>query len=394
MKLTVFFDGYSPEHEIKDPGQIILGLQEIGIETELLTLSKKILTNYKPNFPMVQASWDELRDEQFWLKNDSDVVLAYTWLDYLYTPLLDRIKLSGKKVLIKSDSDGHIGYPLMPRDLRVPLFEELAHTPKLALRSATVRLWYRLPFGFLHSRKAMKRIRQIELSDGVIIESPDALSNINYFLNAWERRDLIKKTQFVPNPVAPDFIDSKIGNKEKIVVSMGRWYDIRQKNSAIMMKVIIEFLKNRSDYSSVILGVGTDIIRRLIRNAPKDVAERIRILGFVERRRVKEVLSNARIFFMPSRWEGLPIAACEAACVGCSIVGTPIESLRYLSMQGFSGTTAATFNRDAILASLIQDSIKWDCGYYEPGKMAAFWRAKLNRKSVARDLINLAKKLN
>lgn len=71
-------------------------------------------------------------------------------------------------------------------------------------------------------------------------------------------------------------------------------------------------------------------------------------------------------------------------------MGTPVESLRYLSMQGFSVTIASAFEKDAILAALIQDSIKWDCNHYQPGEVADFWRGKVNRKSVAGQIANSA----
>ena len=87
------------------------------------------------------------------------------------------------------------------------------------------------------------------------------------------------------------------------------------------------------------------------------------------------------MLFVPSRWESFSIAAAEALCTGCSIVGTPAEAFRYLSMQGFSGTIASTFDRKAILAALLQDATKWERGDYKPEKIAIFWRANLDSKS-------------
>jgi hypothetical protein len=72
------------------------------------------------------------------------------------------------------------------------------------------------------------------------------------------------------------------------------------------------------------------------------------------------------------------------------MVGTPLESLHFLSMQGFSGTTASTFEREAILAALLEDAVKWDRENYVPEKIAAFWRAKLERKIVAKTIETLA----
>jgi hypothetical protein len=60
-------------------------------------------------------------------------------------------------------------------------------------------------------------------------------------------------------------------------------------------------------------------------------------------------------------------------------------------MQGFSGTISSTFDKEAILAALFQDAAKWDNGNYDPQKIAAFWRPKLDRKTIAKSIENLAK---
>lgn len=390
MKLTVFMDGFYPYHETKDPGQIPLGLKEIGIKTELVTIRKKELEDYKGEVPITQVTENDVKSIDFWSKNDSDTILVYTWLTELYNPLLETIKLASKKVLVKADSDGRIGYPLRPYHLNTPLIEELT------FERLTERLWMRLPFRFLHKRGitvAMKRIKQIELCDGVVIESPEALENLKRFLTIWGRQDLINKTHFVPNPVTPDFISSEIKQKENIVVAYGRWNDLKQKNTAAMVKSIVAFLQKKPEYRAIIFGEGKEIIQNLIQNIPSNVFDRLQVLGFVERQRINQILSNAKIFFIPSRWESFGIAAGESVCMGCSLVATPLESFQYLCMQGFSGTISSNFTKESLLDALIQDASKWDQGRYDPEAISKFWRARLDRKIVAESIANIAQKL-
>ena len=384
----MFFDIYQPFHEIKDPGQIPLGLMETGVNTGVITVTKEDLANYSPKFHLTQSALNELYNEEFWLKNDSDVIIAYPLQGALYSPLIEKMKLGGKKVLLKFDSDGKIAYPLQRHHLRIPLQE------RLTVGNLISDVWWHLPFKSLkrrkHAKVAAETIRQVELTDGAIIESPEALSNLNYFLAAWKRSDLIKKTHFIPNPVTPEFVEGEVGAKENIVVSHGRWDDFRVKNTQVMAETIVEFLKNRTDYRAVIFGSGIEKVKSLIADAPQDVKGRIEISGYIEHEKVKGILRNAKMLFVPSRWESFSIAAAEALCTGCSIVGTPAEALRYLSMQGFSGTIASTFDKEALLAALLQDAVKWDNGDYEPEKIAAFWRAKLDRRIIAKSIENLA----
>jgi glycosyltransferase involved in cell wall biosynthesis len=390
MKLTVFFHAYLPFHETKDNGQIPLGLNEIGIETQLLTLSKKELSDHHPSFPLIQISQNELNNENFWLENNSDVVLAYTWLHEAYNPMIEKIKSAGKKVIVKADSDGRIGYPWLPSHLSTPLSEELT------LEHVIEHVWQRLPLKFLHrsaTRIAQERIRQIELCDAVIIESPGALSNLNYFLAFWGRQDLIKKTFFVPDPVSSTFIEAEIVDKQDIVVSFGRLDDFKQKNTFAMVDSTVEFLEKRPKFVSIIFGKGKELVNDLTQKVPTDVADRLQVLGFIEMDRIKQVLSTAKMIFIPSRWESFGIAAAESLCMGCSVVATPIESFRYLTMQGFSGSLSANSRKNSLLAALIQDEAKWERGYYEPQKIAVFWRNRLDRKRVARDIVDIVQKL-
>jgi glycosyltransferase involved in cell wall biosynthesis len=158
-----------------------------------------------------------------------------------------------------------------------------------------------------------------------------------------------------------------------------------------MAETVVNFLTQRQDYRFMIFGSGTDQVNRLLESAPQNVRDRITVLGFIEHEKVQEKLKNAKLLFVPSRWESFSIASAEALCTGCSIVGTPAEALRYQSMQGFSGSISATFDKKAILAALLQDAVKWDQGKYDQEKIAAYWRPILNRKSVAKNIENLAK---
>lgn len=97
---------------------------------------------------------------------------------------------------------------------------------------------------------------------------------------------------------------------------------------------------------------------------------------------------------MPSNLEGLPIAASEALCVGCSIVGTPLESFRYLINNGFSGTVTKGFQKVHIVSDLLEDSIKWGNGQYHPEKIANFWRERLNRKKIAEEILKICEIIN
>jgi glycosyltransferase involved in cell wall biosynthesis len=387
MKISTFFDLYEPFHEAKDPGQITLGLREIGVNSDVITVAKPELEKYSPKFPLYQGQLTEFIDPAFWTKNDSDAILGYPLQGKFYSPVIEKMKQNNKKVILKLDSDGKIAYPLKRDYFMVPIKE------RLTIRNVVGDLWWHLASHSIKRRRhatfAGEVIKCFEVSDGVVIESPDALSNLNYFLTAWGRADLIKKTHFIPNPVRPLFLESTIGRKESVAVSFGRWDDFRQKNTQVMAECVVMFLEKRPDFRFIIFGRGIDTVKQLLESAPEEVRARIDFRSFVEDSELPNILSTAKMIFVPSRWESFNISSAESLCMGCSTVGTPLESLRYLSMQGFSGTTAATFDKEAILAALLLDAKKWDNGDYEPQKIAAFWRPNLDRRTVAKEIESL-----
>ena len=263
MKISVFFDLYCPFHENKDPGQIPIGLMENGVNAGVITVTKNELENYSPKFSFIQRTLKEFYDEEFWLKSDSDVIIAYPLQGAYYSPLIEKMKSGGKKVLLKFDSDGRIAYPLQRHSFRVPLNE------RLTISNLASDVWWHLASKSMkrsrHAKVAAEIIKQIELSDGAMIESPDALSNLNYFLAAWGRRDLTKKTYFIPNSVTPEFVQAEIGKKENIVISYGRWNDYKQKNTQVMVETVVEFLKERRDFRFIVFGNGTAEIKNLLK---------------------------------------------------------------------------------------------------------------------------------
>lgn len=385
MKISILFEQYMPYHEYKDPGQIFMGLIESGINAEIITVKKEGLKTYSnKEVNLRQVTLRELTSRTFWVNTDADIVIVYTWLSGCYNDVLKQIRDSGKKIIIKADSDGLICYPLPSRYEHLPILKSKMIRSKIILTLSKY-----LPIKFFYARKAANILQEMNMADYIIIESPTALANVNYFLIEWNRADLVKKTYFVPNPVTSNFNESLLPKaKNNIVISSGRWSDLRQKNTYMFLKTLARFLRMRPDYTSIIFGPGSEIISSMVKN-DSYLRDRIKIYGFVDRSKIPGLLSISKIFYIPSLWEGLPISACEAVYMGCSIVGTPLGGLCYLAMQGSSGTISSNFTEEALLAALLQDSVKWDKHYYDSEKISSFWRDKLSKIKVARDIIDI-----
>jgi glycogen(starch) synthase len=87
--------------------------------------------------------------------------------------------------------------------------------------------------------------------------------------------------------------------------------------------------------------------------AELDVAERVDFLGAVDHAAVASLLESATVVVMPSRFEGLPLVALEAAARARPVVGTDAPGLSLAVHDGITGSLVAG-DDDAALADAIE----------------------------------------
>lgn len=385
MRWLVFYDDYLPFHEEKDIGQIATGLGEIGDDVVLVTYVKEDLKGYKAPFALKQIK----RIEEILNGETYDRAIVYSWIDPRYNNTLAIIKKIAGLIIVKADSDGRIGTIGEPKR-RYDLLKKTTNRPIWKIIPRVLRSCL-LPLG---SKIENGRVSQVELADKIVIESPDAAQNICSFLSRKQRYDLINKIAFIPDPVTPEFSRENISNanKRNIVVSIGRWEDWVHKNTKKMIKVLTDFTERKENWESIVIGPGLDSKLPYKCKKIQEKSFRIHILGEIRHSEIKKYLMEAKILFMPSRSESFGIAAGEALCQGCSVVGSPIESMRFLTMQGFSGNVASSFTESSFLGTLLYEAMKWEKNEKDSAEIAIYWKKRLDREVIAREYHNLFKK--
>lgn len=383
MKIAVFLDLYEPFHHTKD-GNVLMGLLERGASPTLVTADKPKLLDYSPPFPVIRASTESFANPHFWQEVDADLVLAYTWLNRNYNATIRSIKQSGKLLMIRADRDGRIGYPLTPR----------AHYSHPVWTATGLRnLARRAASRILGKYLASALLQQFILADAIYIESLDARANLAHWLGYWNRPDLMSKVHHIPVALSDEFITAEIPKKERQVVAVGRWNDWRMKNTKVAVRVLCRLLTSRPTFRVAMLGPGEGLIRRALAEATSSPSSRFSIIGARPQKDVVRTLGESMVLFMPSHWEGFPLAAAEAVCMGCTVSGSPIEALRSLVRDGGSGTIATSFGEDALLEALVRDTEKWESGDYDPETLSRMWRGEFDRRRVADRILTLARSL-
>jgi glycosyltransferase involved in cell wall biosynthesis len=105
---------------------------------------------------------------------------------------------------------------------------------------------------------------------------------------------------------------------EKLVLFLGRI--TYQKGPEYFLDVATRLARNRRDIRFVIAGGGDKFIRMIEEGAYRELGGRLHFTGNIDRRKVREVLSMADVFVMPSVSEPFGLVALEAAQFGVPVI--------------------------------------------------------------------------
>jgi hypothetical protein len=388
MKIASYWKAYQPVFESKDHAQIVLGLRDIGIESELFTHDKPVFRNCELTVPIRLITQEQAATADYWRNTPYNAIIVYSRLDWSNVWMIDVMKKAGKTVLVKVDTDGRKTFPVYPREIMDYTFDSPAEKAKALYKRIKQRA---------NGRERGKRLAEhINRADGTIVETPQAFANISYILSYWGMPELIRKVFVIPNPVSDFFSTPPIIAKENLIVASGGWFSMLGgayiKNTTAMVNALCRFLLMRPDYQAVVIGLGGEIVEKMAKKWPS--SKNLHIAGYIPNEDAARYVARARIIFQPSLIETFGIAVAEGLCMGCSFVGGTLESFHYLSKGGLSGTLASDFSADAFLAALLADSVKWERGIYSPETISSTWRSLLGRKIIAKSYLQIAEQLS
>ena len=112
---------------------------------------------------------------------------------------------------------------------------------------------------------------------------------------------------------------------------------IDQKGLDVAVKAMPEILEKAPGVTLRMAGDGP--LRQPLEALARElgVEGSVEFLGTVGRDRLIEVLNETSILVMPSRWEGLPVAAVEAAAMARPIVATRVDGMPEIVLDGETG---------------------------------------------------------
>ncbi len=148
---------------------------------------------------------------------------------------------------------------------------------------------------------------------------------------------LADKCVSLRNVIDPKELNKKINEDENEyendIIFLGRLTEVKNPERFID---IVELVRNKiSDVKVAIVGDGElkEKIENLIKC--KKVYDNVKMYGFMKN--PYKLLSQSKVLVMTSLSEGTPIASLEAMANGLAIVGTPVDGLKEIVIEGKNG---------------------------------------------------------
>lgn len=141
-----------------------------------------------------------------------------------------------------------------------------------------------------------------------------------------------------------------LGRDQLVVMTAGRL--VKMKGQRYLIDALPQLLTRFASLAVVILGRGGlhETLAKLA--ADLGVADAVRLVG--HRSDARMLLDAADVFALPSRSEGMPLAAIEAMDAGLPVVATRVIGSDEVVLDGVTGTLVPTENSAALGAALAE----------------------------------------
>jgi glycosyltransferase involved in cell wall biosynthesis len=160
------------------------------------------------------------------------------------------------------------------------------------------------------SRSRLVIVTTREMADDVRMRIPDA------------------RIAVVPNYVVPEHFPARTQPPDYDLCFVGRLHP--QKNVLALLEAL-----EHSTYRCLLIGDGELRDAAAVRIRP--MQDRVHWIPSVPHERLHEYISRARVFILPSRYEGHPKTLLEAMCLGLPVIGTKAPGITPILEQSRGG---------------------------------------------------------
>jgi glycosyltransferase involved in cell wall biosynthesis len=218
--------------------------------------------------------------------------------------------------------------------------------------------------------------------------SPLAQQRFSRFLLHCRRPDLLEKMTLLHHPVSPTMLHDPGVAKQRLILAVGGWERL-VKGVHLLVEVLGLVLQRQPAYRARIIGSGQAQVADLVKRLPADVQARIEILGPLANAHMPRHYQEAQMLVNTSYSEGASIAAAEALCCGCSVVGSALMSCFNYFCSESCGTLATARSAGFFCDALGAEIDAWARGDRNPSAISRTWCQRVHAPSVARAVLQL-----
>jgi hypothetical protein len=376
--------GGGPDFFARDSGLLCRAFQSFGVESHAVMPGKR-QPGDEPD--LIRADYRQLESAAWWKDLRLDGVVLYAWGRPKFRKVAKAIHEAGIFLVLNQDNGGLVS----PLTGPIKWLKEqwvlagggreagaASRFLKLSLRGLSVGLFLTDPL----------RASHLKQGDVIACVSPMAARHYRRLCWVYGGKALAARVTVIPHAVEPLFRYSGL-EKRRQIACLGRWDDEVQKRPRLLMATVGSLLRADSQLEVAIAGRTTPDMETWRAGLPPDQADRVRLLGNINRADLARLLEESQVFYSPSAFESFGIAAGEALCAGCSVVAE-----RSLSMAAFewfvsanSGTLAEGGNAAAHVRALQTELDAWANGARAPADIARYWEERLHAPQVAAKIL-------
>ncbi|MES2659834.1 MAG: glycosyltransferase [Verrucomicrobiota bacterium] len=374
--------GGGPDFFSRDSGLMCRGFQAIGCESRAV-MPGDAQAEDEPD--LIRTKFANLESPAWWKSHQLDGVVLYAWGSPKFRKVAAAIRQAGVFLILNQDNGGLIS-PLAGFSGWVAEQRNLTESGPAFMKL--------LARGFTRGLLVTDPLRAAHLQQGDVIAcvSPVAASHYRKLCRIYGGDRLAARVEVLPHPVESIFqFDGEPDFKSRQVVCVGRWQERIQKRPDLMMEVLQSLVEQDATVRVEIVGTKTPGLEAWHLNLPEKFRNRIRLRGRVDRVQLCGILRTSQVFYSASAFESFGIAAGEALCSGCSVVGGRSPSMA--SFEWFtserSGRLAVENDAPGHLAALKDELTSWEQGERNPISISKTWASRLHAEQVAMRALEL-----
>ena len=322
----------------RDLALTVLGFRALGHDAYLVCYRTSHGEDIEGR-PVLLISPAEASSPAWWQSHNPDLVILGLWTRPKYDPIRRAVLSATPRVIERADSDGmrtaSCGLLTYAKRRFDYSRDRTCHWPSLLSILASIFYSFAsiLATPWIETRLA----RTLKLLPAVAVETPHATA---LWKSLATRLGVDpSKIHCVPHPIQTDIFkfDPAIPKKNQII-SVGRW-ESYQKNLPLLLKTLRTFLDKNPCWTSLVIGSGLPT---------KSPHPRITFIPPLSPVDLARHMQESQIFLSCSRYESFGLAAAEALCCDCMLVGPfnlePSKSFRFSSttpIQSLSQSAAA-----------------------------------------------------